>query len=186
VVAAVARRATDTGTLWAATSTGRIFISRNADGPAAAATFTRLDTLSPNAPGRFVSSISVDPNDPNHAWISYSGYNFNTPAQPGHVFEVTFVPAAGTATWKNLDGGTGPLGDLPVTGLVRDDPTGDLFAATDFGVMRLPTGTTHWQAAGPGMPMVEVAGLSISTAARRLYSATHGRGAFRLVLPSLN
>jgi hypothetical protein len=186
VIAAVARRATDTGTLWSATSTGRVFLSRNADGPAGAVTFTRLDTLSPAAPGRFVSGIAVDPSDPNHAWISYSGYNFNTPAQPGHVFEVTFVPAAGTSTWNNLDGGTGPLGDLPVTGLIRDDPTADLFAATDFGVMRLPTGTTHWQAAGPGMPMVEVAGLSISTSARQLYAATHGRGAFRLVLPALN
>jgi len=186
VAAAVARRTTDTGTLWAATSTGRVFISRNADGPAAAVTYTRLDSLAANSPGRFVSGISVDPNDANHAWVSYSGYNFNTPAQPGHVFEVTFVPLGGTAIWKNLDGGTGPLGDLPVTGLVRDDPTGDLFASTDFGVMRLPAGTAHWQAAGPGMPMVEVAGLTISTSARRLYAATHGRGAFTLTLPSLD
>ena len=28
--------------------------------------------------------------------------------------------------------GTGPMGDLPVTDLVRDDVTGDLYAATDF------------------------------------------------------
>ena len=51
----------------------------------------------PIDPSRFVSSIYVDPANPNHAWISYSGYNINTPAQPGHVFEVTRTGA--TATW---------------------------------------------------------------------------------------
>ena len=77
-------------------------------------------------------SIYVDPANPNHAWISYSGYNINTPAQPGHVFEVTRT--GGTATWIDL---TYNLQDLPVTDLVRDDLTGDLYAATDFAVMKL-------------------------------------------------
>lgn len=36
--------------------------------------FIRIDALSPNAPARFVSSIVVDPTNPDHAWISYSGY----------------------------------------------------------------------------------------------------------------
>ena len=57
------------------------------------------------------------------------------------MFEVTYNPGAGTATWTNLDGNTGPMGDLPVTDLVRDDVTGDLYASTDFGVMMLPEAT---------------------------------------------
>ena len=183
VLAAVERVASDTGTLWAATTTGRVFISKNADAPAGSVTFTRLDTLASNDPQRFVSSIYIDPANPNHAWISYSGYNFNTPAQPGHVFEVTYNPGAGTATWTNLDGGTGPLGDLPVTDLVRDDVTGDLYAATDFGVLRLPNGSSTWAMAGTGMPMVEVPGLTIVPSQRILYAATHGRSAWRLQLP---
>lgn len=183
VLAAIERVASDTGTLWAATTTGRVFISKNADAAAGSVTYTRLDTLAANDPQRFVSSIYIDPADPNHAWISYSGYNFNTPAQPGHVFEVTYNPGAGTATWTNLDGGTGPLGDLPVTDLVRDDVTGDLYAATDFGVLRLPNGSSTWVMAGTGMPMVEVPGLTIVPSARILYAATHGRSAWRLQLP---
>ena len=81
-VAAVERAPSDTSTLWVATNTGRVFISKNADVAADSVTYTRLDTL-PSAtadPGRFVSGIFVDPSNPNHAWISYSGYNFNTPA----------------------------------------------------------------------------------------------------------
>jgi hypothetical protein len=184
-VAAIERAPSDTETLWVATGTGRVFISKNADASAPNVNYTRLDNLpsATAAPGRFVTSIYVDPANANHAWISYSGYNFNTPSQPGHTFEVTYNPATSDATWTNLDGGTGPMGDLPVTDLVRDDLTGDLYAATDFGVLRLPSGTSTWVVAGTGLPMVEVPGLTIVPSARILYAATHGRSAWSLALP---
>jgi hypothetical protein len=187
VVAAITRAPSDTGTLWAATTVGRVFVSKNADSvsnvPGAdgsSVTYTRIDSLDANAPGRFVSGIYVDPKNPNHAWISYSGYSARTPTTPGHVFDVVFDPLAGTATWTSLDGS---LGDIPLTALVRDDRTGDLYAANDFGVLRLPSGSSTWQTAAKGLPKVEVPGLSISTSARVLYAATHGRGAYVLRLP---
>jgi hypothetical protein len=183
-VAAI-ERGSDTGTIWAATGTGRVFVSKNGDAAAGSVTWKRIDTLATNDPNRFVSSIYVDPADANHAWISYSGYNANTPTTPGHVFEVRYNPGAGTATWTNLDGGTGPMGDLPTTDLVRDDVTGDLYASTDFGVMMLPGGSAggSWVSAGDGLPNVEVAGLTIVPGARKLYAATHGRSAWVLTLP---
>ena len=186
-VVAVSRAPSDTGTLWAATRVGRVFISKNADSVSdvsgadgSSVTYTRLDSLDPNSPGRFISGIYVDPENPNHAWISYSGYSARTPAQPGHVFDVTYDPVAGTANWTSLDGN---LGDIPVTSLVRDDETGDLYAADDFGVLRLPRDSTLWQTAARGLPQAEVPALSISTKARVLYAATHGRGAYVLQLP---
>jgi hypothetical protein len=184
-VAAFARAKSDTGTLWVATGTGRVFISKNADAAAGSVTFTRLDTLpsATTSPTRFVTGIYVDPANSNHAWVSYSGYNANTPTTPGHVFEVTYNPGAADATWTNIDGGTGPMGDLPVTGLVRDDVTGDLYASTDFGVLRLPSASSTWVVAGTGLPMVEVAGITISTSGRKLFAATHGRSAWSLTLP---
>ena len=61
-----------------------------------------------------------------------------------------------TATWTdrsfNLD-------DMPITSVVLDDVTGDLYASSDFGVM----------------PIVPPA--------RLLYAATHGRSAWVLQLP---
>jgi hypothetical protein len=179
-VAAVERTPSDTGTLWVATNTGRVFVSKNSDAAAASVTFTRLDTL-PSAtadPNRFVSGIQVDPNDSNHAWISYSGYNFNTPAQPGHVFSVTY-DGTGNATWTDISYN---IADLPVTDVVRDS-NGDLYASSDFGVMRLVNGSTTWVVAGNGLPQVEVAGLTIASGARKLYAATHGRSAWLLTLP---
>jgi hypothetical protein len=180
-VVAIERATSDTSTAWAATQFGRVFISKNVDaGPAAAVTWTRLDSLVANAPNRYVTSIFIDPANPNHAWISYSGFNAITPALPGHIFEVTYDAGAGTATWKDL---SFDLGDIATTDLVRDNVTGDLYASSDFGVYRLASGTTTWVSAAQGMPKVEVTGLTIVPAERKLFAATHGLGAWSLNLP---
>ena len=180
-VAAVERTASNTGTMWAATTAGRVFITDNADAPAASVVWTRLDTSAANDPNRFVSSIYIDPANPNHAWISYSGYNINTPTTPGHVFEVNRIGPS--ATWTDR---TYNLSDLPVTDLVRDDLTGDLYASTDFGVMKLANGATSWTVAAAGMPMVETPGLTIVPKERILYAATHGLGAWKLQLSEVS
>ena len=178
--AAIERTTADTSSGWAATTTGRVFISKNVDAdPASAVSWTRIDDDSTATPGRFVSSIYVDPANGNHAWVSYSGFGVNTPGTPAHVFEVTYSPATGTSAWvdRSFD-----MADIPVTDLVRDDVTGDLYAANDFGVLLLSAGTTSWVQAATGMPNVEVAGLTIVPAERVLYAATHGLSGWRLNL----
>jgi hypothetical protein len=177
-VAAVERTTADTSTAWAATTTGRVFVSKNvAAEPAGAVTWDRIDKAT--TPNRFVSSIYVDSANGNHAWVSYSGFNANTPSTPGHVFEVTYNPATHAAAWvdRSYD-----LGDQPVTDLVRDDATGDLYSSSDFGVMRLAKNATSWTLAGTGMPALEVAGLSIAPSGRVLYAASHGLSAWKLSL----
>jgi len=169
-VAWIARAPQNTGTMWAATSTGRVFVTDNANDPASTVHWTRLDTAATNSPPRAISSIHVDPTNANHVWISYNGYNINTPTTPGHIFEVTRTGTS--ATWIDR---TYDLSDLPTTAVVRDDLTRDLYAATDFGVFRLASGTTTWTMTA-GMPMVEVAGLTIVPSARVMYAATHGMG----------
>jgi hypothetical protein len=194
----ISRTSADNSTLWAATTFGRVFISKNADAdPASAVTFTRLDNLAANSPGRPISSISVDPANPNHAYVSYLSYNTITSnvvsgvpqeaALPGHVFSVTYDPVAGTATWTSLDGtGDGAIGDQPVNSVAYDPPPkGDLYASTDFGVVKLAgaNAANGWTMAAPGLPVVTVAGLTINPGARQLLAATHGRGAYQLTLP---
>jgi hypothetical protein len=177
-VAAIERTKANTSSAWAATTTGRLFVTGNVDADdATTVSWTRLDDDFAGAPNRFISSIYVDPTNGNRAWVSFSGFNVSTPATPGHVFQVTFDPATGTSTWVDM---SGDLDDLPVTDLVRDDVTGDLYAATDFGVLRLASGTATWTEAASGMPNVEVAGLTILPAERILYAASHGLGAWKL------
>ena len=164
--------------MWAATGTGRVFITDNANAAAASVHWTRLDQTASNSPNRAVSSIYVDPTNANHAWISYNGYNVNTPSTPGHVFEVTREAVTNVATWVDR---TYDLADLPATALVRDDLMGDLYVGTDFAVFRLASGASTWTMTG-GMPMAEVAGLTIVPDARVLYAATHGFGAWAMDL----
>jgi hypothetical protein len=184
MMAAVARGTSDTSTLWAATTTGRVFISKNADTTNTSVAYTRLDSLDVNSPARFVSTIFVDPANANHAWISYSSYSSLTPTTPGHIFSVTYDPNAGTATWTNLDGSGGTaFPDFPATSVAFDSVTGDLYASNDWGVLKRAHGSTDWEVAAPGLPMVEVVGVVIAPSARKLYAATHGRSAWVLTLP---
>jgi hypothetical protein len=197
-VAAVERTAADNSTAWSATTTGRLFLSKNVDAEpvvertprippddpytqlvATGVTWTRLDDDTATEPNRFVSSIYVNPANGNEAWVSYSGYGVNTPGTPGHVFKVVYNPATGTSTWTDL---SYDLGDLPVNDLVRDDATGDLYAATDFGVSVLKAGASTWVEAASGLPAVEVTSLEIVPSERILYAATHGLSTFRLNL----
>jgi hypothetical protein len=182
-IAALARTTSNTGTLWAATTTGRIFITENAAAAAGAVLWNRIDAGGANGdPGRFISGIAVDPVNPRHAFISYSGYNFNTPAQPGHVFSVTWG-GAGAAMFVNISSN---IWDIPITAVAYDDVTGDIYTGSDFVVFRLMASNNpahQWFIAGFNMPMVETAGLTIIPGSRVLYAATHGRGIWRLSLP---
>jgi hypothetical protein len=177
-IVATVRAPSDNSTLWAGLRRGRVFVSSNADKASGQVAFFRIDT--PSTPTRFVSGIAVDPADPNHAFISFSGYNAYNPTQPGHVFDVHYNPNGHTATWVNIDHN---LGDEPITGIAYDVNTGDLFVSTDFGVNMLASGDTAWTPAGTGLPPVAVYGLTINSAHRVLLAATHGRSAYSLTLP---
>jgi hypothetical protein len=182
-VVATSRAPSDNGTVWAGLRRGRVFVASNADNASpAAVTFYRIDTSA--QPTRFVSGISVDASNPNHAFVSYSGYNAYATASStatGHVFEVTYDPVAHTATWSaDL---ANNLGDQPITGIAVDWNTGDIYVSTDFGVFVRLNGNTTWQPAAGSLPPVAVYGLTLDLNGRVLYAATHGRGAWRLDLP---
>ena len=179
-VVATERSGRDTGTLWAGTRVGRVFVSKNANAPRQQVSYRRIDT--PAQPERFVSGIAIDPTNSNHAFVSFSGYEAYTPGRPGHVFEVTFHLGTGTATWTDISAN---IGDQPVTDVAFDDQTGDVYVSTDFSVLRLEDGGNVWIEAAPGLPPVATYGLTIDTsdAGRVLYAATHGRGAWSVALP---
>jgi hypothetical protein len=171
--------------VWAGTSGGRIFITTNAGAAnAASIVWQRIDTTSAADPPRYPSDIYVDPSDPYHAYITYSGYNAVTPATPGHIFDVRFNPATGNATFTSLDGaGPHALGDLPVATIERDESKGVLYAGTDFGLVRRVGPQTGWTNAHPGLPVTPVSNLVIDQQRGIMYVTTHGFGAWSLNLP---
>ena len=198
----MARSGADHGTMWAATSAGRIFVSHNvnASNPAAV-TWHRIDNAT--SPTRFPSGIYVDPANGGRAWVTYSGYNAATPTTPGHAFEVLengSASGSGIFTNLNVESGTSAYptpfddGDLPASDVVRDDLTHTLYVATDFGVLRgAHDGHAGWHTT-EGMPRYEVMHLEIQPSnrvptcmggghcERLLYAATHSQGIWRMKL----
>jgi hypothetical protein len=177
LVVSAERSPLDTVTLWAATSFGRLFVTRNADAPAPDVRFTRIDT--PVAPNRFVTRIVPDRTDVNAAFVSYSGFNALTPSAPGHVFHVVVNPSTRLATFTSLDR---DLGDLPINTLAVDDAKGDVYAGTDYGPLVLRKGSSSWALAGVGFPEALMVDLRYMPSQRLLIAATHGLGIFYLRL----
>jgi hypothetical protein len=198
VISWIARDGADHGTIWAATGAGRIFVTHNGDAvDPATVVWHRVDSsTSGNSPTRYPSGIYVDPADPGHAWISYSGYNAVTPATPGHVFSVN---ENGTFTNLNVEDGAQAFdtpfddGDLPVADVVRDDATHTLYVATDFGVLQGTNDGASWHTT-KGMPRYEIMHLAIQPSNRDatctggghcrriLYAATHSQGIWKMNL----
>jgi hypothetical protein len=164
-----------------------VFVAKNADASnPASVQFVRLDALAANDPPRYPTAIFVDPADSNHAWITYSGFNAKTPATPGHVFEMRFVPASGsqaaTATFTLLDGAINGFGDIPATSIIVS-PHGTLYVGTDFGVVQKAKNSPVWRRSAAGLPNVTVADLVYVPEKGVLYAGTHGQGVWQLKTP---
>ncbi|MEO5711285.1 MAG: hypothetical protein ABIQ59_15865 [Nocardioidaceae bacterium] len=173
-VVAVERAQSNDNTMWAATRLGGLFISANANAADPnAVTYQRIDQ-NLGLPKRFVSGIAIDPANPNHAFVSYSGYSAYSPG--GHVYEVTVDSKTGQGTAKDLSAN---LGDQPVTDVVWVPRTQSLFVSTDFGVLASTRTSPNWVAT-PGLPRVAVYGLTLDEKGKRLFAATHGRSVWQL------
>lgn len=185
-IAAIAVAPSNPDVMWVATRGARLFVSTNARAAAKDVKFTRIDTSDGGkthlTPERFISGIAVDPADPMHAFVSFSGYSVYFAG--GHVYDVNYDASAGTATATDLSGDptvAGGIGDIPVLGLVYDADRNVLYAATDFGVLTAPaTGGNTWTVLGSELPPVAVYGLTLY--GNQLVAATHGRGAWTLTL----
>ena len=178
IIVAAERAQSDAGTLWAATSTGRLFVAKNADAAGVTVQFNRVDSSA--MPNRFVTRIVVDRGNPNVAILAYTGFNQITPTTPGHIFRAVYDPASGRATFTRIDA---DLGDIPVNTIAYDDLRGDLYAGTDYGPIVLKRGSATWQGAGFGFPEALIVDLKIVPEQRTIVAATHGLGIFYLTLP---
>ncbi|MBK9146732.1 MAG: hypothetical protein IPM12_02800 [Flavobacteriales bacterium] len=115
---------------------------------------------------KYIKGLDVDPNDPDHIYIAFSGYNANL-----KVYE-SFD--RGT-TWSNTDPGNS-LPNMPVNDLVAQQGTdGGIYIAMDIGVF-YRNAETDWQPFCAGLPNVIVKDLDINYCAGKLRAGTYGRG----------
>lgn len=150
--------------IYAGTDTGLVWKTEDAG-----ATWKRMQGL----PTRWVNSIIADPDNPNHAYIAFSGFRQGDDA--ANVYETT----DGGTTWVNVSHNM-PNGPVE---MLEYDPKGDvLFAATDVGVFDRKDGDSYWYKVSVGLPNVPMMDLKLSGDGKELIVATFGRSQFKLPL----
>ncbi len=120
-----------------------------------------------------ISSIAVDPQNPDRVWISKSNFS-----DGNKVFEYD-----GT-TWRNISGN---LPNVPVNCIVYQNGSPDrLYVGTDIGVFYSDYGSAYWESYGSGLPNVIVYDLAIQYSSHKLRAATFGRGIWEVDVSDCN
>lgn len=125
-------------------------------------------------PNRFITSVTVDPSDLGHIYVTLSAFSrkWIPSAGYGHVFEST----DGGATFTDISSN---LPDAPANDSVLHK--GKLIVGTDVGVYELRS-NGNWSVLGTGLPPSSVLDLQLVPNSSTLVAATHGRGMYLIPL----
>ena len=175
--------------LYLGTSTGALY--KGINGGSSAADWTRIDTVGAQAdalfPNTMVSQVSIDPNDPNHIWVTFAGNGVSYTSRPdmilnplgiSHVFKTN----DGGTIWQDASGRFAPLNlpDVPTSAVAIDNVNASIaYVGTDVGIFRTSDGGITWTSFQEGLARSPVTELRLQYAARMLYVATMGRGVYR-------
>lgn len=118
--------------------------------------------------------ITIDPTDPNNAWVVLSGYSSGNKV---------FVTTNGGTTWTNY---TANLPNIPGNCLIYQPGSNDrIYVGMDVGIYYRDNLSPTWTLYNQGLPNVPIADFEISPASPSLlYAATYGRGVWVVSLYS--
>ena len=167
-ITAIGIAPTDKETVYVGTDDGRLWVSRNGGG-----TWTRL--TDPDLPDRWVTRVTVDQQNANVAWVTYSGFKWESETQP-HVLMTT----DGGATWRDISGN---LPQAPVNDVIRHPKHNKwLYIGTDMGVFFTPNLGRNWLKVGETFPAVPVTDVHFHAASKTLFAATYGRSIYHATI----
>jgi hypothetical protein len=124
-------------------------------------------------PAKYVSRAVIDPNNPNTAYVAFSGFGI-----PGQQIWKTTNLNANPPTWSIA---AASLPDVPVNGFAVDPVNSNiLYAGSDIGVFVSTNGGQSWNPFGTGLPRVAVFDMAVQAPNRLVRIATHGRGLWEI------
>jgi hypothetical protein len=150
-------------------------------------TFTALPMT--GLPNRYVGGVAIGADGTIYAGMN--GFSRRFTEGPGadvagHMFEYDPTGDSGKGAWVSIDAN---FPDVPVNSVQALD-NGALLAGTDLGVLYRAPGATEWQRLGPTgqavpgqLPLTTVMDVEVGPD-NQVYAATHGRGIWRIPLPT--
>ncbi len=137
-------------------------IYRTTDGGVTWTTVTGIVPVGSAAP----EFITIDPLDPNNAWVVLSGYSAGNKV---------FMTTNGGATWTNFSAN---LPNIPANCSVYQSGTSDrIYVGMDVGVYYRDNLSSTWTLYNTGLPNMPLSDLEISPAnPTKLVAASYGRG----------
>jgi hypothetical protein len=158
--------------------------------PNTSATWRDVDSANAVLPNRAILGAAFDPTDHTRFYAAVGGFNPNTPATPGHVFELKWNGSAFTRADK-----TGNLPDVPAAGIaVNPLNRKQVFLGTYFGFYYtddIDAATPVWTRYQWGLPNTVIQYLTVDRGATAtplqgttLMAFTYGRGVYAIKLPT--
>jgi photosystem II stability/assembly factor-like uncharacterized protein len=147
----------DANLIWVGTDNGLLWKTTTGTPP-----WTQI--TAPNLPNRWVTDVTIDPNDADTVYVTYSGF------RAGVHTPYVFRTKDGGATWTSITANLpkAPVNDLSVI-------SGRLYVGTDVGVYTSKPADVRWHVLGRGLPNAPVTHLRYVPANQRLYVSTFGR-----------
>lgn len=160
-------------------------------GSSNSATWVNLTDSNAVLPNRPVMDVAVDVADGGNPGISATGYavlggfDQNTPATPGHVYQVSCQNNCATFSWRNVSGN---LPNIPVNAVAfNPNMPNQVFAGSDWGLYYtddVSVASPVWYRFENGLPRVMIWDMAIDRGFSTLAVFTRGRGAWAWPLPT--
>src|SRR5262249_17212697 len=130
----------------------------------------------------YVAGLTLDSANANIAYAAYATFNQNV--GDNHIYKSTDAGA----TWTGLDGsGITGLPDVPAHCVAVDPHSSSrLYVGTDLRVFVSIDGGANWASEDTGFANVITESMTVNTVGptSTLFAFTHGRGAWRVTIPS--
>ncbi|MEW5871094.1 MAG: hypothetical protein AB1894_17600 [Chloroflexota bacterium] len=169
-ISAIAIAQGNSDLIWVGHNNGNVYKTTN--GTVASPTWTQVDNNPTALPNRYVSRITIDPNNTNIVYVTFTGFS------AGNVWRTT----DGGSTWNNISGtGATALPSVPVRSLViHPDNANWLYVGTEIGIFNSSDAGANWISPHIGPANVSVDELFWMD--HKLTAATHGRGLYQVDL----
>lgn len=140
---------------------------------------TNWTKVNAGLPYRWVTRVVVHPDSANICYVALSGYKVDSTGS--HIFRTTNFGAS----WTSIKGN---LPDAPINDIIIDPSnTNTLIIATDITVMYTRNLGAQWFILSTGIPSnVPCHDLTFHDPTRTLIAWTHGRSAFKTIVPLVN